>query len=147
MSLFNLEHSHTAYRVDFALYGTSIIALAPYLVWSNPSGDRLALLAWGLIGVVSWTLIEYVLHRFVLHGLQPSMRWHAAHHERPTALICSFDTSETTMTKLSSNDRAAIPITKFAFPAQSEEPLENVSHVVMPLRASTRLKPSAMLLG
>jgi hypothetical protein len=89
MSLFNLEHSQTAYRADFALYGASIIALASYLVWSNRSGERLELLALGLIGLISWTLIEYVLHRFVLHGLQPFKRWHAAHHERPTALICA----------------------------------------------------------
>ena len=33
------------------------------------------------------------------------------------------------MTKLSSNDRAAIPSEKFAFPAQRKEPLENASHV------------------
>ena len=87
MSLFNLEHSQTAYRIDFALYGTSIIALASYLVWSNPRGERLELLALVLMGLVSWTLVEYALHRFVLHGLQPFKRWHSAHHERPTALI------------------------------------------------------------
>ena len=43
----------------------------------------------GLVGLVSWTLVEYVLHRFVLHGVQPFKRWHGAHHERPTALICA----------------------------------------------------------
>ena len=89
MSLFNLEHSQAAYRIDFALYSASIIALASYLVWSNPHGVRIELLAVALIGLVSWTLIEYVLHRFVLHGLQPFRRWHAAHHERPSALICA----------------------------------------------------------
>ena len=89
MSLFNLEHSQTAYRIDFALYGTSIIALASYLVWSNPRGEPLELLALALMGLVSWTLVEYALHRFVLHGLQPFKRWHSAHHERPTALICA----------------------------------------------------------
>ena len=47
MSLFNLEHSQTAYLVDFALYGTSIIALPSYLVWSNPRGEQLELLGVG----------------------------------------------------------------------------------------------------
>jgi len=65
MSLFNLEHSQTAYRVDFALYGASVIALASYLIWSNPRGGRMELLALALVGLVSWTLIEYLLHRFV----------------------------------------------------------------------------------
>ena len=40
-------------------------------------------------GLAGWTVIEYLLHRFVLHGLQPFSRWHAEHHSRPTALICS----------------------------------------------------------
>ncbi|MCC6208917.1 MAG: sterol desaturase family protein [Gammaproteobacteria bacterium] len=26
---------------------------------------------------------------FVMHGLQPFSRWHAEHHQRPTALICT----------------------------------------------------------
>ena len=42
-----------------------------------------------LAGLVSWTAIEYALHRFVLHGMQPFARWHAEHHQRPRALICS----------------------------------------------------------
>lgn len=29
------------------------------------------------------------MHRFVLHGLAPFSRWHAQHHQRPAALICS----------------------------------------------------------
>ena len=89
MSLFNLEHSQTAYRADFALYGAAILALASYLIWSNPRGERLELLILGVAGLMSWTLIEYVLHRFVLHGVQPFQRWHRMHHERPTALICA----------------------------------------------------------
>ena len=39
------------------------------------------------VGVLLWTLLEYVLHRFVFHGLQPFRKWHALHHQRPTALI------------------------------------------------------------
>lgn len=89
MSIFSLEHSQTAYRVDFVVYGASIIALASYLVWSSPHGEQLVLLALGLTGFAGWTLIEYVLHRFILHGLQPFQGWHATHHERPTALICA----------------------------------------------------------
>ncbi|OIQ73314.1 fatty acid hydroxylase superfamily protein [mine drainage metagenome] len=42
-----------------------------------------------LVGLGGWTAIEYVLHRFVLHGLQPFRRWHLEHHRRPAALICT----------------------------------------------------------
>jgi sterol desaturase/sphingolipid hydroxylase (fatty acid hydroxylase superfamily) len=41
-----------------------------------------------LVGFVSWGLLEYVVHRWVLHG-PPSMarRGHAQHHAEPRALI------------------------------------------------------------
>jgi len=41
-----------------------------------------------VLGFISWGLLEYVLHRSVLHG-RPSMarRSHAWHHADPTALI------------------------------------------------------------
>jgi hypothetical protein len=41
-----------------------------------------------IAGFMSWGLLEYVLHRWVLHG-PPSMarRGHARHHAEPRALI------------------------------------------------------------
>src|SRR4029077_12627938 len=41
-----------------------------------------------VVGFMSWGLLEYVLHRWVLHG-PPSMarRCHAQHHAEPRALI------------------------------------------------------------
>jgi sterol desaturase/sphingolipid hydroxylase (fatty acid hydroxylase superfamily) len=89
MSFFNMEHSRAAYRADFALYGVAVLALAGSLAWSNPPGVLLQLLIISLAGLIGWTLIEYFLHRFVLHGVQPFQRWHEAHHERPRALICA----------------------------------------------------------
>jgi cyclopropane-fatty-acyl-phospholipid synthase len=38
-------------------------------------------------GVLAWTLIEYLLHRCVLHGLPIAAREHAKHHRDPRALI------------------------------------------------------------
>ena len=89
MSLFTLEHSKTAYRADFALYGTAVMALAAFLLLSGPREQRLEIVTFTLVGLCSWTAIEYALHRFVLHGLKPFSRWHAEHHQRPTALICA----------------------------------------------------------
>jgi cyclopropane-fatty-acyl-phospholipid synthase len=89
MSPFTLEHSRWAYRADFALYGTAVVLLAAFLLAAGPHELRLEIWALALLGLASWSAIEYALHRFVLHGLQPFQRWHAEHHERPTALICS----------------------------------------------------------
>jgi cyclopropane-fatty-acyl-phospholipid synthase len=89
MELFRLEHSRAAYRADFALYGVAVAVLGAYLLLAVPRGQQLENLAIVLVGLGSWTGIEYALHRFVLHGVQPFRGWHAQHHQRPTALICT----------------------------------------------------------
>lgn len=89
MGLFSMEHGATAYRADFALYGAASVALAAVLMVAGPSALRLQLLALALLGLAGWSLVEYLLHRFVLHGLRPFSTWHAEHHRRPTALICT----------------------------------------------------------
>ena len=89
MKLFSLEHSVWAYRLDAALYGGGSIMLAGYLLVAAPDSQQLVLAAFTLLGLTSWTMIEYFLHRFILHGLAPFKIWHAKHHHRPTALICT----------------------------------------------------------
>ncbi|NMM80182.1 hypothetical protein B2J86_04415 [Acidovorax sp. SRB_14] len=89
MRLFALEHSKAAYLADFALYGAAVLALAVALGFFGPEGRGAELAATALLGLGAWTLVEYGLHRFVLHGLQPFRRWHALHHAHPAALICT----------------------------------------------------------
>ncbi|MDR3412586.1 MAG: sterol desaturase family protein [Formivibrio sp.] len=89
MGLFSLEHSKTAYFADFVLYGLAVFLLACFLMINGPRGQWLDILFFVLLGLSSWTIIEYILHRYVLHGLQPFSRWHAQHHQRPNALICT----------------------------------------------------------
>lgn len=89
MGLFAMEHGTVAYRTDFALYGAAVAALASFLFIGAPQGHSLESLALVGVGLVSWTAIEYLLHRFVLHGLAPFKRWHEEHHQRPRALICA----------------------------------------------------------
>ena len=89
MPLFSLEHSLAAYLADFVLYALAIVALAALLWLDGPRQIAPQLAALALFGLAAWTLVEYLLHRFVLHGLQPFSRWHTEHHDRPTALICS----------------------------------------------------------
>lgn len=87
--LLAIEHSRAAYRLDYVLYGSAVVLLAAVLIVAGPGGRRWEIVALAGAGVVGWTLIEYALHRFVLHGLPPFKEWHEQHHRRPTALICT----------------------------------------------------------
>lgn len=83
------ENSKAAFRADFALYGMAILAMIGFLALASPADRRLATLLFTLVGMLSWTAIEYLLHRFLLHGLEPFRSWHRDHHRRPRALICA----------------------------------------------------------
>jgi cyclopropane-fatty-acyl-phospholipid synthase len=87
MHIFKLEHSKAAYRADLALYCIMVLALAAFLLAYGPRWQRVEIVSFALAGLVSWPAIEYALHRFVLHGMQPFRRWHDEHHRRPRALI------------------------------------------------------------
>ncbi len=87
MSALSIEHSSAAYRLDYAVYGVAVVGVSVGLVLGAPPSMAGALAGMALAGVLAWSAMEYGLHRFVLHGLQPFARWHAEHHRRPTALI------------------------------------------------------------
>lgn len=89
MRLLSLEHSKTVYWADALLYGLAIVALGGFVTAFVPGPLRWQSLAWVGLGLGAWTLIEYAMHRFVLHALPPFCGWHAQHHARPTALICT----------------------------------------------------------
>ncbi|MCX7279762.1 MAG: sterol desaturase family protein [Burkholderiales bacterium] len=87
MAIFSLEHSRFAWRVDLSLYGMAIVALMAVMLLYGPRAQWFAMAVCVPLGLGSWTIIEYVLHRFVLHGAQPFQDWHAKHHQQPKALI------------------------------------------------------------
>ncbi|MGA7595177.1 MAG: sterol desaturase family protein [Gallionella sp.] len=87
MHIFTLEHSKAAHRADLVLYGIIEAALSAFLVAGAPHELRAELAALAVAGLASWTVIEYVMHRFLLHGVQPFKSWHEAHHLRPKAII------------------------------------------------------------
>jgi sterol desaturase/sphingolipid hydroxylase (fatty acid hydroxylase superfamily) len=89
MALLSLEHSRVSYGFDFALYGAAAASLATAVVWRSSPGQAASSVACVLAGLFIWTWLEYSIHRFVLHGLQPFAGWHAQHHLRPRALIYS----------------------------------------------------------
>jgi sterol desaturase/sphingolipid hydroxylase (fatty acid hydroxylase superfamily) len=75
------------YYVDFWLYPLLILALA--VAAFTTSGLRPALY-WSsafLIGLASWTLLEYALHRLVLHHAPYFAAMHERHHDDPSGMI------------------------------------------------------------
>jgi cyclopropane-fatty-acyl-phospholipid synthase len=87
VGLWSLEHGRAAYRADFAVHGLLAGAMALALLAGSPAGQGAWLAALAAAGVAFWSLAEYLLHRFVLHGVRPFVDWHAEHHRRPAALI------------------------------------------------------------
>ncbi len=87
MTLFKLEQSKVQFFIDIALYSLAISALTAFLIIESPRQQWLQTMVFFVLGVVSWTAIEYVIHRFILHSLQPFRQWHAMHHSRPKALV------------------------------------------------------------
>lgn len=85
--VFNIEHGKAAYWADFGIYGVAIVALLTFLVMSRETIGPMQMIGFSLAGLVFWTFLEYILHRFVLHGIEPFKSWHAQHHIRPRALI------------------------------------------------------------
>ena len=89
MALLSLQQDRPALWADFGFYGLVVAVLAGLSLYWLPPLHRLQGLAWVWAGLGGWTLAEYALHRFVLHGLQPFKRWHALHHARPVELIAT----------------------------------------------------------
>jgi sterol desaturase/sphingolipid hydroxylase (fatty acid hydroxylase superfamily) len=63
-----------------SLLAVVLLAISPFRM----SSDAALFVA----GVVTWTLAEYVVHRFVLHGLIPTQ--HALHHANPDAAVLNI---------------------------------------------------------
>jgi cyclopropane-fatty-acyl-phospholipid synthase len=89
VGIFNIEHGRTAYVADFALYGSSVFGLSAFLMVASPRERWLEIAGFAFIGLASWPVLEYAMHRFVLHGMQPFRAWHLQHHRRPMALIAT----------------------------------------------------------
>jgi sterol desaturase/sphingolipid hydroxylase (fatty acid hydroxylase superfamily) len=79
--------SKTAYYADFVVYAAIVAGLALSaslrLDWALRTKWLIAFLA----GVAAWTLLEYLLHRFVLHRIPTFAEMHAVHHAAPRAFV------------------------------------------------------------
>jgi sterol desaturase/sphingolipid hydroxylase (fatty acid hydroxylase superfamily) len=76
-----------SYYADFYIYPAAIAGLAAFAIWQGPPGGWATWLGAFVSGVGLWTLIEYLLHRFVLHHVPYIKEMHDAHHHDQTALI------------------------------------------------------------
>ncbi len=62
----------------------SIAAVAMAWLWMDaPATGWITSLVLLAFGIGAWTLLEYVLHRWVLHVLDPFRGWHVQHHLHP----------------------------------------------------------------
>lgn len=82
-----LHRQRVAFYADFVLCPLVIGGLLTQAWLRIPVHEVLDFGAALLGGVAAWTLAEYLLHRFVLHGVPPFRRVHAMHHAVPRALI------------------------------------------------------------
>jgi sterol desaturase/sphingolipid hydroxylase (fatty acid hydroxylase superfamily) len=87
MTLLKIEHSKVEYYADFGVYLLVIILAAGYLAGFAPRAAWPEIAAVALSGLIGFSLLEYAVHRFIFHGLEPFKSWHAEHHRRPQALI------------------------------------------------------------
>jgi sterol desaturase/sphingolipid hydroxylase (fatty acid hydroxylase superfamily) len=79
--------SKWSYYADFALYPVWIAALATRALWhASLAAAGLALGVFAL-GLVAWSGLEYALHRWVLHRIEPFRRLHEQHHAHPADFI------------------------------------------------------------
>lgn len=79
--------SKTTYYADFVIYAVLVTTGGMIAIWDNSPREMSIWLLTALIGVLSWTLIEYLLHRFVLHQMPLIALMHDAHHQVPLAFI------------------------------------------------------------
>jgi len=79
--------SKTLYFGDFVASPIAIIVLAALaLAGQDYRAAALWLLAL-LAGICAWTLIEYLVHRYLYHGVAFFEKFHDAHHAEPNELI------------------------------------------------------------
>src|SRR5580704_11455812 len=79
--------SKVGYYADFVAYPAIILVLTTAEL--RPA-EALAQLQWLIacvVGIAGWTLVEYIIHRFVFHRIPLAARLHDMHHSSPGALI------------------------------------------------------------
>lgn len=79
--------SKSAYFADMGIYAAVCAALFTVAMWTGGWAQRMRWAAAAATGVAAWSLLEYLLHRFMFHGSSGIARLHAEHHRFPRAFI------------------------------------------------------------
>src|SRR5882724_10598179 len=79
--------SKLGYYGDFVFYPVTVTALAGAALWTTTFESWPQWFVAFVGGFAAWTLIEYVLHRYVLHHVPYVKDMHDAHHADQMALI------------------------------------------------------------
>jgi sterol desaturase/sphingolipid hydroxylase (fatty acid hydroxylase superfamily) len=81
-----MQLTRAGYLADFYVYPGVALALAALALVPTPRPWP-ALVCAPLAGLASWTLVEYVLHRWVFHHVPWVRERHEAHHRDPRAFV------------------------------------------------------------
>jgi sterol desaturase/sphingolipid hydroxylase (fatty acid hydroxylase superfamily) len=79
--------SKTAYYADFAVYAIVLSVLLAAAILSASWTQRAHWFAAFTTAAASWTLLEYLLHCFLLHRPSTFGSMHAVHHASPRAYV------------------------------------------------------------
>ena len=82
-----MQLNRWSYRADYAVLPLLVSAVGLVSLQQSSTWQIEEWVASALMGLVGWTLLEYVLHRWLLHRVPPFRRLHEAHHARPSDLI------------------------------------------------------------
>lgn len=79
---FRLIGANVGYPQSLAMPSLAVVFVI--WLWLHSSGRGWATgMLMLIVGLAAWTLLEYLLHRFMLHGLEPFRGWHEQHHRQP----------------------------------------------------------------
>jgi len=79
--------SKPAYYADFVVYPALLVPLAAEVLWGRTVQAEIVWTLACMAGVLAFSLIEYCVHRFLLHHVSPLREMHAEHHDHPAALV------------------------------------------------------------
>ena len=82
-----MKLSHFLYFGDFVAIPVAILLLVAAAIYERGLAGAGMWLGWFVVGLFVWTLVEYVVHRWVYHAIPFFEKFHDAHHDDPTALI------------------------------------------------------------
>jgi sterol desaturase/sphingolipid hydroxylase (fatty acid hydroxylase superfamily) len=81
-----MELSKAAYYADLILYPLLVVGLCAREMAFVHAFPYVWLCSMAL-GLLTWTIVEYGVHRFVLHSLKSVARLHELHHATPSAYV------------------------------------------------------------